>query len=61
MTRAEEIAILNHIIDRSPLEQAIRTETLRAEIEQGGKFVVVSTAWLDRLNAVIAKRKLEEA
>jgi hypothetical protein len=49
MNRAEEIAILNHVIDRSPLEQAIRTETLR----------VVSKAWLDRLNAVLLKRGIQ--
>ena len=59
MNRAEEIAILNHVIDRSPLEQAIRTETLRAEIEQDGKFAVVSKAWLDRLNAVLLKRGIQ--
>lgn len=59
MTRSEEIAILNHVIDRSPLEQAIRTETLRAEIERDGKFAVVSKAWLDRLNAVLLKRGIQ--
>jgi len=59
MTRAEEIAILNHVIDRSPLEQAIRTETLRAEIERDGKLAVVSKAWLDRLNAVLLKRGIQ--
>jgi hypothetical protein len=47
------------IISRSKLEEAIYLETLRAEIEHDGKYVVVSTAWLDRLNAIIAKRKLE--
>ena len=49
------------IIGRSPLEEKIHFETCRAEVEQGGKFTVVSNAWLDRLNAIIAKRKLEEA
>ena len=46
------------VIERSPLEKSIRLETIRAEIEQGGKFTVVSNDWLDRLNAIIVKRKL---
>lgn len=35
------------IISRSKLEEATYLETLRAEIEHGGKYVVVSTAWLE--------------
>jgi hypothetical protein len=48
------------IIDRTPLEQAIHIETLRAELEQLG-FTVVRTEWLRRLNVEILKRKLEVA
>jgi len=48
------------VIDRSPLEKAIRLETLRAELDKEG-YTIVSTKWLARLNAVILKKKLEES
>jgi hypothetical protein len=49
---------LDMMIERTPLEQAIRLETLRAELDKEG-FTVVRTEWLRRLNVEILKRKLE--
>ena len=54
------IDIHDVIIDRTPLEKAIRLETLRAELDKEG-FTVVRTEWLRRLNVEILKRKLEVA
>jgi len=51
---------LDMMIERTPLEQAIRLETLRAELDKEG-FTIVSTEWLRRLNVEILKRKLEVA
>ena len=50
------------IIDRSPLEQAIHVETVRAELSDLG-FTVVRTEWLHRkiIEEQIRKRKLEHA
>jgi len=48
------------IIDRSPLEKAIRRESMIAELAQDG-LTVVSTDWLRRLNVAILKKKLEVA
>lgn len=50
------------IIDRSPLEQAIHIETVRAELSELG-FTVVKTDWLHRkiIEEQIRKRKLEVA
>jgi hypothetical protein len=49
------------IIDRSPLQTAIRVETLREELSDLG-FTVVSTEWLQRklVNEQIRLRRLEE-
>jgi hypothetical protein len=49
----------NIIIDRSPLDKAIRLETMRAEIEPQG-YTIVSNAWLRKLNEAVLKRKLLE-
>lgn len=46
------------IIDRSPLEKAIRRESMIAELALDG-LTVVSTDWLRRLNKEILKRNLE--
>jgi hypothetical protein len=50
------------IIERSPLAQAIRVETVRSELSDLG-FTVVRTEWLHRkiIEEQIRKRKLEEA
>ena len=50
------------LIDRSPLQKAIRVESVRAELNDLG-FTVVSTDWLQRqlINEKIRQRKLEEA
>ena len=49
------------IIDRSPLEQAIHIETMRAELSDLG-MTVVSTEWLQRKLVAdkIRERHLEE-
>jgi hypothetical protein len=48
------------IIDRNPLQKAIRVETLRAELNDLG-FTVVSTEWLQKklVAEKIHGRKLE--
>ena len=50
------------IIDRSDLQNSIRVETLRIELNDLG-FTVVSTDWLHRkiVEEQIRRRKLEEA
>jgi hypothetical protein len=50
------------IIDRSPLQKAIRVETLRIELSDLG-FTVVSTEWLQRklVAEKIRERQLEPA
>ena len=51
---------LDMMIERTPLEQAIRLENLRTELLELG-YEVVSSEWLHRLDAQLLKRKLEEA
>jgi hypothetical protein len=46
------------IIERSPLEKAIRLENLRTELLDLG-YTAVSTEWLRKLDQAILKRKLE--
>jgi len=50
------------IIERSPLQTAIRVETMRAELNDLG-FTVVSTEWPQRklVAEKIRERKMEEA
>jgi hypothetical protein len=52
------INIHDIIIDRSPRDQAIHLEKIRAELDKAG-YTVVKTEWLDRLNAAILKRGIE--
>ena len=47
------------IVDRTPLEKAIRVEKLRTELLDLG-YTVVSSEWLRRLDEAILKRKLED-
>jgi len=47
------------VIDRTPLEKAIRVEKLRTELLDLG-YTVVSSEWLRRLDEAILKRKLED-
>jgi len=49
---------LDMIIERTPLEQAIRLENLRTELLEMG-YTAVSTEWLRKLDQAILKRKLE--
>jgi len=50
--------ITDVMIDRTPLEKAIRVEKLRLELLDLG-YTVVSSEWLRRLDQAILKRKLE--
>jgi hypothetical protein len=51
--------IADVMIDRSPIEKAIRVEKLRTELLDLG-YTVVSSEWLRRLDEAILKRKLED-
>ena len=46
------------IIERSPIDKAIRLENLRTELLDLG-YTAVSTEWLRKLDQAILKRKLE--
>ena len=50
---------MNHVVERSPQQKAIRLEAIRTELEPQG-FTIVSTEWLCKLNEAILKRKLME-